>query len=629
MRNNVISYSRLVRKSDKNREVKNLKRMIILILISILFIMNVGSITLSPEGGKSASNVDFNSLDYTLDSTIQGEYEFSVTVEHNGSDAATAGSVPIPWEKVNYELPLTNGTGLLNESTVEYDLNGDGDIIDIFDVTWYNDTIRQWDAIIKDGPTDIRAYAITESPPGVFPNIKNYSINEKTKLFTLGSETHFLYRADNYTASFGLGEGYIYNHPGLNFELGLFSSKVNAIDFKINGDPVNVDFSTTVKHIGDYLVNSPTDAPVYVVPTDTFDINPGEQITFSCTIIAHEVTMLDILVVVNWSPDGTNRYSWVPVWDIISLEAINRPYFIPEDTSLTQVDSGAKQLTTTVKNIGTPAITDGKVPVIWEKLYYEFSLDNGEGTLDESITDYDINGDGDKDDTFDVSHEPSGNRPLDAIVGGVHVHSILDQPQSPWYNFTFFIEGTSKLFDLGSETHALYMADNEIAGFGLGAVLRNHPSPSFRLAYESQNIDASNFKINGETVEVDHEETFEIDVYYEENRRNFTVCIVPDQASEISSNEIVTFSCTFTAHETVTSEIVLRMDWSPDSNIRYRSGALFWQPDVEFKVPTSTTTTTTTTRQTAKTPGFTVLTVLVLLVPLLTQLRRRKGKKFL
>jgi hypothetical protein len=599
----------------------------------MLFILNVGSVTLSPEGVESVSNVDFDSLGYSLDSSIQGVYEFSVTVEHNGSDSATARSVPIPWEKVYYELPLTNGTGILTESTVEHDLNGDGDIVDTFDVTWYNDTIRQWDAIIKDGTTDIHAYAITETP-GVFPRIRNYSINGESKLFTLGSETHFLYSADNYTATFGFGEAYIYNHPGPNFELALYSSKINAINFKINGNPVEVDFSVTVKHIADYLVNSPTDAPIYVVPMESFDINPGEQITFSCTLIAHEATTFDLGLILNWSPDGVNRYYWVPVWDVISLEAINRPHFTPVDTTLTQVDSGVKQLMTTVKNIGAPATT-GLLPAIWETLFYSLPLDGGDGTLDENIISLDLNGDGDTSDTFTVTWLDSPTRPCDANVDGKYVYAILDQPQSPWYNLTYYIDGDKskpKLFQLGTKTHCLYYANAETAEFGLDGNIWEHPSPNFLLVSFS-NISAENFKINGNPVEVNYTQTSES--WYPYQKANYRIYNLPNQAVEIDTEEEITFSCNLIAPEKVTTELLVVISWSQDENIKYRWKTFTQMVTIETwttttpTTPTTTTTTTTTTitRKSAKTPGFTVLTALLLLIPLLIQLRRRKKEK--
>ncbi|MFX0204781.1 MAG: hypothetical protein ACFFDT_02260 [Candidatus Hodarchaeota archaeon] len=593
-----------------------MKRMITLVLVSLLFILNVGSISPYLEGIKSISNVDFSSPGYTLDSTIQGMYEFSVTIDHTGSTPATAGSVPIAWENVYYRLPLTNGVGILDESIVDYDLNGDGDKIDTFDVTWDNDPIRQWDAIINDGTTDIDAYAITETPGGVFPRIRNYTLHGESKLFTLGSETHFLYEANNDWATFGLGGAYIYNHPGPNFELALYSSEVNAIDFKINGDPVEVDFSTTVKHIDDTLVNVPNNAPVYVVPPDTFAISPGEQVTFSCTIIAHEATTFDLGLLINWSPDGVQRYIWVPAWDIRTLEAINRPHFIPVDTTMTQVESGVKQLTTTVKNIGAPATT-GLVPVFWETDYYILALNGGAGELDEGDIGLDLDGDGDTVDTFTVTWLDIPTRPCDATVDGKHVYAILDQPQSPWYNLTYNIGGQSKLFQLGSKTHCLYYADANVAEFGLSGTLRSHPSPSIKLTCFS-NVSAEGFKINGNPVDEDYSDSFVL--WYPDQNVNYISYFIPNQAFVIGSEEEIIFSCNLGAPETTTTEVVITINWSPDTNIRYW-WRTFAQVTIIEETPTSSTTTTTTAHGN---PGFTVLIVVLLVVPLLAHRRRKK-----
>ncbi|MFX1285698.1 MAG: hypothetical protein ACFFB5_18805 [Promethearchaeota archaeon] len=597
-----------------------MKRAILVLLGLILFFLSVGSVNPYPGKLKSLHQVDFSLIDSSLREDQQGIYRFTATVQNTG-DPATTGTVPIPWEKHAYGLSLDNGMGSLDEGIADYDINGDGDKDDTFSVEW-NNTIRPWDAEI-DG---VYVYAFCDHSVNRGFN-RTYSIDGETKLFQIGSKTHSLYYACNDDAYFGF-DAFVLNHPSPNFEF-LVVSNVSVMDIEINGEEVEVDYTSILVEVGvDGILRVYTGL---IIPNQAA-IETDEQIEFSCTIIAHDTKTCDVFLLTNWSPNNNNRYRWIPFHQPdVSLEAINRPYFIPVDSDITSLDTDKKQLTSTIKNIGAPATTVAKVPVIWENLYYEFSLDNGKGTLDESITDYDINGDGDKEDTFDVSHEASANRPLDAIINGVHVHSILDQPQSPWYNLTFFIDGKSKLFQLGSETHALYMVNNEIAAFGLGTVLRNHPSPSFRLAYEAQNIDASDFKINGETVNVDYEETFEYDVYYEENRRNFTVCIIPDQASKISSNEIITFSCTFTASKTVTTEILLRMDWSPDNNIRYRSSVLFWQPDVEFEVQTSSTTsstsseTSTTTSESAPTiPGFSFLTTLLIVVPVLIYKQKRK-----
>jgi len=544
-------------------------------------------------------------------------YEFSVTVEHNGSDSATAGPVPIPWEKVSYDLPLTNGAGILAESTVNYDLNGDGDQIDTFDVTWSPNATRPWDATINDGIEDIHIYALDETPPGVFPSIRNPIINGMSKLFSLGSETHFLYRADNNAASFGLGEAYIHNHPGPNFELLLFSSKVTAFDFKINDNPVDLDFSTTVYSIVDYIVNPPTDTPIYVVPAETFDISPGAQTNFSCTLVAHEATTFDIGLLLNWSPDGANRYRWIPVWDIISLKAINRPHFIPVDTTLTQVESGVKELTTTVKNIGASATT-GLIPVFWEPDYYPLALNEGDGVLDESDIGLDLNGDGNTADTFTVTWLDSPTRPCDANVDGKDVSAILDQPQSPWYNLTYNFGGQSKLFQLGSKTHCLYFADANVAEFGLCGTLREHPSPSFKLV-SFANVIAEDFKINGNPVDEDYSEPFVL--WYPDQEVNYTTYVIPNQAFNIGTEEEITLSCNLGVSETTTTEVVVSINWSPDGNIRYTWRTFAEETTIEATTtPTSTTTTTTAHGN----PGFTVLIALLLGVPLLTQRRRKK-----
>jgi hypothetical protein len=595
-----------------------MKRLILLILVSLIFLLNVGTVTLSPEGIKSISNVDFSSPGYTLDSTIQGMYEFNVTVQHTGSTPATAASVPITWENVYYRLPLTNGIGVLDESIVDYDLNGDGDKIDTFDVMWDNDPIRQWDVNITDGTTDIHAYAITETS-GTFPIIRNYTLNGESKLFTLGSETHFLYSADNTAATFGLGGAYLYNHPGPNFELALYSSEVNAIDFKINGDPVEVDFSTTVKHIDDTLENVPNNAPVYVVPPDAFTISPGEQVTFSCTIIAHEATTFDFGLLINWSPDGVHRYIWVPTWDIRTLEAINRPYFIPVDTTLTQVESGVKQLTATVKNIGAPATT-GLIPVFWESDYYPLALTGGDGVLDESDIGLDLDGDGNTADTFTVTWLDSSTRPCDADVDGNYVYAILDQPQSPWYNLTYNIGGQSKLFQLGSKTHCLYYADANVAEFGLCGTLRSHPSPSIKLTCFS-NVSAEGFEINGNPVDEDHIEPFIF--WYPDQNVNYTSYFIPDQAFGIGTEEEITFSCNLATPELTTTEVVITMHWSTDGNIRYWWRIFAQETTIETWTTTPPTTPTSTTT-THGNPGFTVFIAVLLVVPLLAHKRRKK-----
>ncbi|MFX1247584.1 MAG: hypothetical protein ACFFBQ_09395 [Promethearchaeota archaeon] len=578
---------------------------------------------------------DFSSLGYSVTSSRQGVYKFTTTVEHTGIDPATVGSVLIPWEKVQYDLPLTNGSGTLEETIVTYDLNGDGDILDTFSVTWYNDTVRQWDAIINDGLTDVHAYAITETAPGEWPTIRNYTLNDESKLFSLGSETHFLYRADNYTASFGFGDAYIHNHPGPNFELVLYSSIVTAIDFEIDDTPVNLDFSTTVYSVLDYLTNFPTNVPVYVIPTNTFTINPGEQTKFSCTLITQEETTFEIGILLNWSPDGINRYHWVPVWDTITLEAINRPYFVSSDYSFTSVNSGMKQFEATVENIGV-STTSGYMVLDWGELVYELPLSGGSGTLDENIVNLDLNGDTDQTDTFSVTWFQNSTRSWDAVVDGVHAYAIFEGPPDDIRrNETYYLEnGQPKLFQLGSETHSLARADNDHAIFALKVPnLVTHPSPNFALYFDTDSLNAHAFKVNGTSIETNH--TWIGDEFYPWSERwTYSYYLLPLNQLTINTGDIVTFSCTLTAQKDVTCNLVLLTSWSPDGNRRY-----LWKPVIELDlsfvvpVPTSPTETTppppapstSTSTLSTKTPAFSFLILLIVLPCLIHASRRKKG----
>jgi hypothetical protein len=579
----------------------------------------------------SISQPDFNSLGYSVTSSRQGVYEFTTTISNSGIDSATTGSVSIPWETLSYDLPLVNGSGTLEESIATYDINGDGDTLDSYGVTWYNDTIRQWDAIINDGGNDYHVYAITESPPGEVPIVRNYTYQGESKLFSIDSETHFLYRANNDTASFGFG-GFLGTHSGPNFELVLLSSKVTAIDFKINENPMDVAFSTIYTATEDYLLNTPTLTSIYVVPTAT--INPGEETIFSCTLIAHEATTFDVVVILNWSPDGITRYHWVPVWDSISLEAINRPHFVSVDSSFTQVIPGSKQFMVTVKNIGAPATT-GTVPIAWEKATYDVELTDGVGILIESAVGFDLNGDDDIMDSFEVTWFHNDTRNWDAIVNDgvqdLHTYSLWEgPPENRRENRSYYLDGKPKLFQLGTETHFLVFADETVACFGLGeGIILQHPSPNFELVFEHRgtfsSIVASNMELNGSAIEINYTREVLWYPYWEDVTWVDKFYIVPNQAIEINTGEIMTFSCTLTSDEDITSHLFLLVNWSPDENIRYHYIPFSGVDETFEAADTSTTsTTTTTTTSTKGTPGF-LLLPLIILVPVLIPLTRKKS----
>ncbi|MFX0209313.1 MAG: hypothetical protein ACFFDT_25240 [Candidatus Hodarchaeota archaeon] len=137
---------------------------ILLFTVSLLFFLNIGSV--KPYLGKinTINGIDFTVIDSSLTPIEEGVYNFTATIQNTGVALTTGSSVPMTWERIYYELPITNGEGTLEESEVDCDLNNDNDKSDSFNVTWYPNDGRQYDAIISDGTNDIQAYALCEGP---------------------------------------------------------------------------------------------------------------------------------------------------------------------------------------------------------------------------------------------------------------------------------------------------------------------------------------------------------------------------------------------------------------------------------------------------------------------------------
>jgi len=266
---------------------------------------------------------EFILIDSSLSSNDPGIYQFTATIQNIG-DPATAGIVPISWENIIYDLTLDNGIGTLVESDIDLDLNGDGDILDSFDVSWFHNDTRNWDAIINDGVHDIHAYSLWEGPPENRQMLRTYYINEEPKLIKLGSETHTLIFADKDSACFGLVNADIRRHPSPNFEL-IFEhkgsySRINATNFEIN--QVSVEVNQTHESVyHPYFSEDLWTDKVYIVPNYASEISTGEKVTFSCAFIAHETIISDIYLIMTWSPDGNIRYIYQPFGEEVSLEA--------------------------------------------------------------------------------------------------------------------------------------------------------------------------------------------------------------------------------------------------------------------------------------------------------------------
>lgn len=351
--------------------------------------------------------------------------------------------------------------------------------------------------------------------------------------------------------------------------------------------------------------------------------------------------------------DTIKEYPYDPIHarEIMSSLGYSVPVFPPEfrlvQSSLSLDTEGKYQFTATIENEGAPATT-GLVPISWEEFVYDLPLVGGIGTLEESVVDYDLNGDGDKSDSFEVIRFQNETRQWDAIIKDgiqeIHAYSLVEgPPETPRIIRTYYINGKPKLFQLGSEKYSLVMATEDSARLGLGKVqILKHPGPNFELVFEHpgtySRLKATDFKINEKPVEEDHEWTG-LWLPVEDEPWIERIYVVPNQASEISSGEKITFSCTITANDTVNSDIYLIMNWSPDENLRHLSQPYF-KANVEFEVPTTpmttgpttitgTTTTTkpapTTTRKeiSIDTPGFSLLATLMILIPVLIHNRKK------
>ncbi|MFX0016624.1 MAG: right-handed parallel beta-helix repeat-containing protein [Candidatus Hermodarchaeota archaeon] len=247
----------------------------------------------------------------------EGIYDFTVTIQ-NMSVPVSANSVPFSWENVYYELPLENGFGTLDENVVDLDLNGDSDKIDLFDVTWFYNETRSWDAIINDGFQDIHAYSIYEGLPEDPGRYRTYYIDGESKLFQLGTKMHSLYMVNKDLAVFGLEDVIILNHPSPNFVFVTFSPVIDVTDFHINNAPIEVNYTRSVT-----LPQFGWDLTCYIIPAQT--IGSAEVITFSCMILTQETMINNVGFRMNWSPDGNTRSQWDFFTQEISLIGDNTP----------------------------------------------------------------------------------------------------------------------------------------------------------------------------------------------------------------------------------------------------------------------------------------------------------------
>ncbi|MEM3727820.1 MAG: hypothetical protein QXF75_01300 [Candidatus Bathyarchaeia archaeon] len=228
--------------------------------------------------------------------------------------SATSGTVWIPWEKVWYGIKLSGHPprGNISEAVLPFDVNGDGDIADVFTVGYIdNKTV-----LIEGTPV----YAM-RFPEQMAPyDFGMYMIWERRD-FTLGSKTHALYRvtyypAQNYGyAAFGL-ESFFRDHPSPNIEF-VIERAADSINspataeityMEINGVSIPYEFNRVFAALDDqqWFVEN-----VYVYPLGS--VANGTTFTVKLTITGDPAAYL-FHAIINWSPDASHLYRFY-VWE--------------------------------------------------------------------------------------------------------------------------------------------------------------------------------------------------------------------------------------------------------------------------------------------------------------------------
>ena len=320
----------------------------------------------------------------------------------------------------------------------------------------------------------------------------------------------------------------------------------------------------------------------------------------------------------------------------VMAQGNDKPDFTFTNRTITDIQpgSGVIQLNATIQNTGNASATKGTVPISWEEFMVHIPLVGGVGTLNETEINRDCNGDGDQIDTFPITWEHNATRFQDATVDGKYVYGLWEG--NPLSNLsenyrTYYINEKSKLFQLGTKTHALYYAADDYASFGLDSIIYHHPSPNLIFFVEgidlnvAKTLNASDFRINGESVEVNYTH-FQIVNYiltYGMPLWDDIFYIIPNQATEIDLEEKLNFSCTIKVNETIAVWFSLQVNWSPDGNRRDSWYTSFQDFPVSYLINKTMTTSTTST---TSTPGFSILTTLPLLFIIMVFIQKRRYK---
>ena len=244
---------------------------------------------------------------------VDGGLDATLTFQNYGFNAS-AGNVWVPWEKLYYGMMLYGSppTASLNETLLTFDVNGDGDILDVFPVRYVdNKTIEVGGVMVNVMcPPENRIF---------YDSVGRYDIFEMNS-FTLGAKNHTVYRVyynrERQVAyvGFGLDSSFRY-HPSPNIELVLeqVALSINAtpsaeiVSFKLDNNLVLPEFNWTAhsfdESLGVWLVSK-----AYIFPLGFLQTNQTFTIQLS---IRGEPGSYATYVIINWAPNETQRYRYI------------------------------------------------------------------------------------------------------------------------------------------------------------------------------------------------------------------------------------------------------------------------------------------------------------------------------
>lgn len=323
-------------------------------------------------------------------------------------------------------------------------------------------------------------------------------------------------------------------------------------------------------------------------------------------------TLINIPLGSTYSYLQSSRSSILPniqVKDVPSNQnkQLDIPDFSQESMNITG-GPGTYNFTATIQHSGIEA-TPGISPISWEKNFTSIGLEDGSGTLNESIEDLDLDGDGDKEDTFEIEWSHNNTRPYDATIVGIHTYSIIDSVEDTLRVMSYSIAGKSKVFTLGNNKHVLYFCDGVTADFGFNIELSNIPSPSLALMVvnwvpsTNENLSVSNFQINREVVQLNNSKVETGVPYPGSPSAVLNLYTIPHSSLIIDTGELIEFSCTIDVYENTSAEFSVMVNWSPDGIVRYRYQ--WWLETLAgVQLVANTTISNTDTNSSKSSPGF-------------------------